>query len=403
MNALSPASAAVPERALTPGLLAMLAGLAAIGTLSTNILLPSFPSIALAMDVPARDLGLLLSAFFLAFAGGQLFVGPLSDRYGRKSFVLGGLLVFALGSLVCSFAGNMALLITGRVIQAVGVCAASVLSRAIARDLFQGDALARTLALTMVAMAAAPGFSPLLGSALESGPGWRAGFVIIGAIGAVLALAYAWSTGETLPAARRSAMTLRTTLSAYASLGRDARFILPAVAVALIIGGLYAFFAATPAILMGRLGFTAFQLGLFFAGTVLIVFASGLLAPALARRWQARRVGAAGIVIALSGGLLLLSAGDQSSAPVFFISITVFLAGMGLVNPLGTALALNPFERQAGLASALLGCVQMGSAAGMTALVASLPVGPTVALGLILSVASVLALGCFATYLRSTK
>ena len=105
-----------------------------------------------------------MSSFFVAFALGQLVVGPLSDRFGRKWLVLGGLAVFAAGSVVCAFADTLSFLVLGRVIQALGACAASVLSRAIARDLFDGEALARALALTMIAGAAAPGFSPLLGS-----------------------------------------------------------------------------------------------------------------------------------------------------------------------------------------------------------------------------------------------
>ncbi|PHS56766.1 MAG: Bcr/CflA family drug resistance efflux transporter, partial [Alcanivorax sp.] len=190
-------------REFSGNLLILLAGLAAIGTLSTNIILPSFASMASDIGVPARELGLLLSSFFAAFAVGQLLVGPLSDRYGRRPLVVLGLLVFIAGSLWCSRADNMNELILGRVIQALGVCAASVLSRAIARDLFDGEVLARALALTMVAMAAAPGFSPLLGGALEQALGWRANFLVVAVLGAILIPLYLSGAGETLPPSRR--------------------------------------------------------------------------------------------------------------------------------------------------------------------------------------------------------
>ena len=131
-----------------------------------------------------------MSSFFVAFAFGQLLAGPLSDRFGRKWLVLGGLAVFAAGSVICAFADTLSFLILGRVIQALGACAASVLSRAIARDLFDGEALARALALTMIAGAAAPGFSPLLGSALDGLFGWRITFLVVAAFGVVLALHY---------------------------------------------------------------------------------------------------------------------------------------------------------------------------------------------------------------------
>ena len=383
------------ERKLTAGLLVLLAGLAAIGALSTNIILPSFPSIGVALNVPARDLGLTLSSFFIAFAIGQLFVGPLSDRYGRRWFVLGGLTVFIIGSAICGGAESFPMLIVGRIIQALGVCAASVLSRAIARDLFDGEALAKALSLTMVAMAAAPGFSPLLGSALDAQFGWRAAFVMVGASGAVLAAYYALSAGETHPPDRRSAASLSATMRAYRGLLADARFILPALAVSLIIGGLYAFFAAAPAILMLSLGLSALQLGLFFATTVFVVFAGGLLAPRLAHKWGARSIAVIGIVLAMLGGGFLLAISEAPTFPGFAAAIAVFLLGMGLVNPLGTAITLHPFGRQAGLASALLGFLQMACAATGTALTTALPLSPLGALSAILTGGSTLALVIF--------
>jgi len=382
--------AASPVR-LTGRLLAVLAGLAALGPLSTNIILPAFPSMASELGVDVRDTGLVLSSFFLAFAIGQLFAGPVSDRWGRRAPVLGGLALFIVGCLVCAWAPTLPLLVAGRVIQALGVCAASVLSRAIARDLFEGEALSRTLALTMVAMAAAPGFSPLLGSAMEYGPGWRASFALVAVLGLVLALAYVATVGETHPADRRAAATPAVVLRGYAGLARDVRFIAPALAVSMVIGGLYAIFAATPAMLMGRIGLSALQLGLFFACTVFVVFAAGMLAPRLARRLGSAGVARSGCVVALGGALTLLAGGEDGGLAQFTAAVALYLFGMGLVNPLGTAMALAPFSRQAGLASSLLGGLQMACAGGMTALASLAGGSPATTLGLVLAAASMLA------------
>lgn len=384
-------------RPLTGGVLALLAGLAGIGTLSTTIILPSFPSMAADIGVPARELGLLLSSFFAAFAVGQLLVGPLSDRYGRRPLVVLGLVVFIAGSVWCARAEGMNELIVGRVIQALGVCAASVLSRAIARDLFDGEALTRALALTMVAMAAAPGFSPLLGSGLEQALGWRASFLVVALLGATLLPLYLLGAGETLPSSRRGRNALAGAAPAYLRLLMDRRFVLPALAVSLVIGGLYGFFAVAPAILMDRLGLSALQLGLFFAATVFVVFAAGLLAPRLAPRFGAVEVGLVGIALALLGGLALLPSGADGLIP-FSVAITVFLFGMGLINPLGTALTLHPFPDRAGLASALLGGLQMGGAAAITALASSLPLPPVMGLGVILATVTALALALLLLY-----
>jgi DHA1 family bicyclomycin/chloramphenicol resistance-like MFS transporter len=142
MSAFSIANPAPSERRLTGGILFLLAGLAALGALATNIILPAFPRIGTGLGVSSPELGLTLSSFFVAFAFGQVLAGLLSDRIGRRWLVLGGLAVFAAGSVVCAFADTLSFLVFGRVIQALGACAASVLSRAIARDLFEGEALA---------------------------------------------------------------------------------------------------------------------------------------------------------------------------------------------------------------------------------------------------------------------
>ena len=158
--------------------IAVLAALAATGTLATNILLPSLPQMAASLQVTTAAVTASITVFLAVFALGQLAVGPISDRYGRRWPVLIGFAVFLAGSIWCGLATDLPGLLIGRVIQAAGACSTSVLSRAIARDLFSGAALGRAMALIMIAMAAAPGFSPLLGGALDHYFGWRSEFVL---------------------------------------------------------------------------------------------------------------------------------------------------------------------------------------------------------------------------------
>lgn len=395
MTALSITNPAPSERRLTAGVLFLLAGLAALGALATNIILPAFPRIGAGLGVSSQELGLTLSSFFVAFAFGQLLVGPLSDRFGRRWLVLGGLAVFVAGSVLCALADTLPFLIFGRVIQAFGACAASVLSRAIARDLFDGEALARALALTMIAGAAAPGFSPLFGSALDGLFGWRITFLVVAAFGVALALHYSTNAGETHQADRRASLTAPAVASAYCRLALNPRFLLPAVSVSLVLGGLYTFFAAAPAILLNGLGLTAFQLGLYFAITVFIVFAAGFFAPRLANRWGQRAIAMIGVSVALVGSLILFAFAAAPSFISFTAAIALYLFGMGLINPLGTAVALHPFGRQAGLASALLGFLQMGCAAIGASFASLLPLQPSVSLAVILTTGSALALLVF--------
>src|SRR5215208_135389 len=177
--------------------IAVLAMLAATGTLATNILLPSLPQIAISLNVTSAAVTSAITIFLAVFAVGQLLVGPISDRYGRRWPVLIGFAVFFAGSVWCGLATDLPSLLVGRVIQAAGACATSVLSRAIARDLFSGPALARAMAIIMIAMSAAPGFSPLLGGALDHSFGWRSEFALVAAIAAAGAIAYGIVLGET--------------------------------------------------------------------------------------------------------------------------------------------------------------------------------------------------------------
>ena len=129
--------------------IAVLSVLAAMGTLATNILLPSLPQIAISLNVTSAAVTSAITVFLAVFGIGQLLVGPLSDRYGRRWPVLIGFAVFFGGSVWCGLATDLPNLLVGRVVQAAGACATSVLSRAIARDMFSGPALARALALIM--------------------------------------------------------------------------------------------------------------------------------------------------------------------------------------------------------------------------------------------------------------
>src|SRR5437667_11771529 len=123
--------------------IAVLAALASMGTLATNILLPSLPQMAISLNVTSAAVTSAITIYLAVFALGQLLVGPLSDRYGRSWPVLIGFAVFFAGSVWCGLASDLPKLLIGQVLQASGACATSVLSRAIARDLFSGAALAR--------------------------------------------------------------------------------------------------------------------------------------------------------------------------------------------------------------------------------------------------------------------
>lgn len=371
---------------------AVLAALASTGTLATNILLPSLPQIGRSLDVSTATVTSSITVFLAAFAIGQLAVGPISDRYGRFLPVVIGFTVFIAGSIWCGLATDLSNLLFGRVVQAFGACATSVLSRAIARDLFSGEALARTLALIMIAMAAAPGFSPLLGGALDHYFGWRSEFAFVAVFAAVAAIAYATQLGETHRGVR-TPLAPRSIATTYLKLTVDHRFVIPATTVSLILGSLFALFSAAPRVLIEGLQFSPIGLGIFFAGTVIIVFAAGMIATRLSARFGLQRPIQAGLLLTTIGSIALVLVGLSHGGFLPFLgSISVFLLGMGIVNPLGTAQALSPFGANAGAASALLGFWQMLGASFGVWMAATIFSDATVALGVVLAFGSTLAL-----------
>jgi MFS transporter, DHA1 family, multidrug resistance protein len=379
------------EAASTVLQIAVLAGLAATGTLATNILLPSLPQMAASLNVTSAAVTSAITIFLAVFAVGQLAVGPISDRYGRRWPVLIGFAVFFAGSVWCALATDLTSLLIGRVIQAAGACATSVLSRAIARDMFSGAALARAMALIMIAMAAAPGFSPLLGGALDHAFGWRSEFVLVAAFAGLGAVAYATVFGETHHATRTPLDPLAIAKS-YVGLIADRRFLVPAATVSLIMGGLFSMFSAAPRILIEAMHLTPIQLGLFFAGTVLIVFAAGMLATRLAPRYGLDRSIRGGLLTAAAGSIAMLLVALYSPTLLSYLgALSVFLLGMGIVNPLGTAQALSPFGDKAGAASALVGFWQMMTAAIGVWLAATISHEALFALGVVLTVFSLAA------------
>ena len=384
----------IPTSSALP--IAVLSVLTAMGTLATNILLPSLPNIAISLNVTSAAVTSAITVFLAVFGLGQLLVGPLSDRYGRRWPVLIGFVVFFAGSVWCGLATDLPNLLIGRVVQATGACATAVLSRAIARDMFSGAALARAMAAIMIVMTAAAGFSPLLGGALDHSLGWRAEFALVAAFSAVSAVAYGIFLGETHN-------SIRTPLNpvaigkTYVVLIGDRRFAIPATTSSLIIGGMFSMFSAAPRLFIEALHFTPMQLGLFFVGTAFIVSAAGMLATRLAPRYGLDGPIRAALLATAASSLavLLISMVNPTFLP-FLGAMSVYLLGMGIVSPLATARALSPFGNKAGAASALLGFLQMTIAAIGVWLAATVSHQAMLALGVVMSAFSLLALGLYA-------
>jgi DHA1 family bicyclomycin/chloramphenicol resistance-like MFS transporter len=373
--------------------IAIICAFAATATLATNIFLPSLPGMARALDVSSAAVTSAITVYLSVLAIGQLIVGPLSDRFGRRPVNLVGLGVFIVGTIWCAFAGDFASLLAGRAIQASGACAASVLSRAIARDLFDGEMLAKVMAWITIATAAALGFSPLLGGMLDHFFGWRSAFIFVAGFAIAAAAAYAAFVGETNRSFRTS-MNPRVIAHCYLDLIRDVRFLGPAKTSALLMVGLFAILSSAPRVLLESFGLSPITLGWLFAGVVFVVFGAGWLAPKCSARLGLFRATLVGLGLTMIGGIALLVAVlvAKDSLLLFFVTAAIFLLGLGIASPLSSAAALSPFGSRAGAAASLLGFAQMVGAAAGTSLAAAVSSDPALGLGIVLALASPLAL-----------
>jgi MFS transporter, DHA1 family, multidrug resistance protein len=390
---LSKLPATAPRQRTATACRAVICAFAATGILSTNIFLPSLPVIAADLRVSSAAVTSTITVFLAIFAVGQLIVGPLSDRLGRQMPILIGLCIFVLGTIWCAFAGDLLGLLVGRSLQACGACTAAVLSRAIARDLFDGQALAKMMASITIATAAAPGFSPLVGSALDHLFGWRSEFAFVAIFAICAGAAYAIFVGETKVASDSSLHPLDIAAS-YLALIRDAQFVAPARTASLLMAGLYAVVSSAPRVLLEGFGLSPVTLGLLFAGVVFLVFGAGMLAPRLSARFGSYRATLVGLASVVIGGVALLLAAlvARNSLLPFLVAASIFLFGVGIASPLSSAAALSPFGNNAGLAAALFGFSQMAGAACGASLAAILSSDPAIGLGTALALTSLLAL-----------
>src|SRR4029453_12582283 len=208
----------------------------------------------------------------------------------------------------------------------------------IARDLFDGQELTKAMASITIATAAAPGFSPLLGSTLDHLFGWRAEFIFIAVFAVGAGAAYVMFVGETKAAADNS-LHPRSIAGSYLGLMRDARFVAPARTASLLMAGLFAIFSGAPRVLLEGFGLSPITLGSLFASVVFLVFGAGMLAPRLSARFGAHHSALGGLGSAVVGGVALLLAVlvARNSLLPFLVTASIFLFGLGVASPLSSA------------------------------------------------------------------
>ncbi len=390
-------------KSLTVG--ALLTGLVALGQISTSTYIPSLPFLVEALDTDAGRVNLTLSLFLAGFAISQLIYGPLSDRYGRRPILIGGLVLYLAASLYCAYAGTIEELIMGRIAQGVGACSGAVLGRAIVRDVYGPDRAAKALAYIGVAFALSPAVTPIIGGYLQVWFGWRANFFFFTAV-AVVVLALTWiMLDETNEDPDPGAINVAAMVRTYAMLLGSPVYVGYMLSLSLIFAGLMAYTAAAPFLFIDVLGMSADGFGLLSVINVLGFLAGTLAAGRLTLRLGTQRMAFQGILISLAGAAAMAAAAvaGHISIAAIIAPMTVFLAGMGIVMPNAMAGAMAPFPRNAGAASALMGFFQMLVAALASALAGWMPKSTQLPMALLMLVMAALALVGFMAFIRTGR
>lgn len=378
----------------TAGLVWLLGALAALGPLSIDLYLPSFPDIARSFHTDVAAVQLTLAVYLFGLAAGQFLYGPLSDRFGRRNPLLGGLALYAVGSFVAAAAPSLALLAAARLLPALGGCAGMVISRAVVRDLFDERESARLYSSLFLVMGVAPILAPLLGGQLLAVAGWRSIFVILGLFGTAVLVLLARRLPESLhPDARSQAGPAAIARGSWSIL-RTRRFLCLGLAGGAMQGAMFAYISGSPFVFIELLGVPAARFGLYFGLNAL-----GLIACSQLNRWLAPRFGVlpvlrgavtfGAVAFAVLVGVVLR--GDPRLATVM-PPIFLGMSSLGLVLPNLAAAVMAPFGAQAGLASALLGTLQMVAAALAAAVVSGLANGTALPMAGVMAGCSAVAL-----------
>jgi MFS transporter, DHA1 family, multidrug resistance protein len=208
----------------TAMLLALVTACLALQPLSTDVYLASLPHLVDYFDVSRAAVQQTLSLFVIGFAAAQLVVGPLSDRYGRRPVLLGGLALYVIASVICAVAGSIVMLIVGRVLQAIGCCASVVIARAVVSDAYAQEDGARILARASSFMALVPLLGPIVGSWLQVTFGWRASFVLFTVVGLAITVLAWHRLHETHPHRSDDALQPRVLIRAHQQILRSPAF-----------------------------------------------------------------------------------------------------------------------------------------------------------------------------------
>jgi MFS transporter, DHA1 family, multidrug resistance protein len=361
---------------------------------SIDMYLPSFPDIARDLNIEGSRMALTVSIYFIGYALGQLFYGPLLDRFGRKPPIYFGLILYVLATVGCMRSQSIEALLIFRFLSATGGCAASVGATAMVRDFFPPSSASKIYSMLMLVLSVSPLFAPSVGSFVMTFGGWRIVFAILGAVGLLNISLVAFVLPHGQPPDHSVELKLRAILKQFKLILLNRQFFTYTFAGALSFAGLFVYVAGSPMIFMNHFHLNPKTYGAIFALLAVGMIGGSQLNHLFASRFSSRSIFRCALTIQFVLSFIFFAGAlfDIYNLPFTIAFLFFILLSTGVTSPNGAALALEPFSKNVGSAAALLGFTQLGigsltsSAVGLVQTDGSLPMAATMAVSALLAV-----------------
>lgn len=359
-------------------------GLVTLTPMGIDIYLPSLPAMAAGFGEPVSALQASITLFIFAVGLGQMLIGPLADRYGRRPVALGGAMAYLAGSALGAAASTLEVFYVARVIQGLGACSASLVAFAAVRDKFSPAVGARVYSYLNGALCSVPALAPMLGGALAVHAGWRSTFVfmVLFAFALMVLLARRFAETRAAPTSPRGPLY---SLPRYLPIIASGRFLYFALFGMAGMAMILVFVSAAPVVLVQQLGYSELGFSAWFGGNAAINIAAFFLAPAFIARFGRHTMVRVGMVALLLASAMHAAAWGWMplSAWVFMLPVAVLTVGFSLALGSGLSLALEPFADRAGTAAAVYGLFQMSGSAVVATVLLDSGMAPQAAMALI--------------------
>lgn len=351
-----------PKMPSSAALILILGTLTALSPFSIDMYLPAFQGIAENLKTSVPEVALSLSSYFIGLALGQLFYGPFLDRYGRRQPLLLGLGIYILASFGCMLSPNIETLIAFRFLQALGGCAANVASVAMVRDFFSVRESAKIFSLLMLILGVSPLIAPTVGGYIATAFGWQAVFATLIVIGALMMAVTYFKLPEGHKPDPSITLKVKPILKNFLAILKEPQFYTFTFAGAFAFSGLFVYIAGSPILFMDIFKVSAQTYGWIFAGLAVGFIGASQINILLLKKFRNDQILRFSLISQTVAGLVFLIGTTNGWFDLAGTILMFFwyLSSVGMVNPNAAALALAPFSRNAGSASALMGALQMG-------------------------------------------